>query len=241
MAGSPLVSVIVPVFNGARFLAQAIDSILAQRYAPLELIVVDDGSTDATPAVAERYDGKLRYLRQANAGPAAARNAGIVAARGAILAFLDSDDLWLPGKLARQVDRFIARPELEYCVTSFQNFWEPKLAHEANWYSGRRYAAPLPGYWFSSLVARRDLFTQVGLLNAHEFPRLCEDTDWFLRVREAGAIGELLDEVFVRRRLHGSNLTIRHRQDLPSDLLRMVRLALDRRRGADPTAHTPQD
>jgi glycosyltransferase involved in cell wall biosynthesis len=231
MAQSPVVSVIVPVFNGERFLAQAIDSVLAQRYEPLDLIVVDDGSTDATPAIANRAGVQLRYLRQANAGPAAARNTGIAAARGELLAFLDCDDLWLPGKLARQVERFIARPELEFCVTLFQNFWESELAHEAARYRDRRYAAPLPGYWFSALVARRDLFTRVGLLNVHDFPRTCEDSDWFLRVREAGAVGELLDEVLVRRRLHGGNLTIRHRNDFPRDLLRVVKVALDRRRG----------
>jgi glycosyltransferase involved in cell wall biosynthesis len=238
MAGNPLASVIVPVFNGERFLARALDSILAQLYEPLDLILVDDGSTDATPAIAKRYGGQLRYLRQTNAGPAAARNAGIAAARGELLAFLDSDDVWLPGKLPRQVERFATRPELDYSITFFQNCWEPELADQAAYYRGRRYAEPLPGYGFSTLVARRELFASVGLLNPDDFPLLGEDADWFLRVREAGAIGELLDEVLVRRRLHGRNLTIRHRRDLPNDLLRMVRLALDRRRGADPTAPT---
>ena len=234
MAARPFISVIVPVFNGEHFLAPALDSILAQRYEPLELIVVDDGSTDATPDVVGRYREQLRYVRQENAGPAAARNTGITAARGELLAFLDSDDIWLPGKLERQVARFTARPELEYCTTLVQNFWEPKLADEAASYRGRRYAAPLPGYWFGALIARRELFSRVGLLNARDFPRLCEDADWFLRVREAGAVGEQLDEVLVRRRIHGRNLSMQQRQSGPDELLRLVKLTLDRRRGAEP-------
>ncbi len=100
----PRVSVIIPAYNYARFLPQAIDSALAQTYADREIIVVDDGSTDETPDVARRYDGRIRYHRQANRGLSGARNTGARLAQGQLLAFLDADDLWDAQKLARQTD-----------------------------------------------------------------------------------------------------------------------------------------
>src|SRR5215475_2242760 len=106
----PLISCIVPVYNGEKYLAEAIETIVQQSYRPLEIIIADDGSTDGTAKVAERYSNLLRYLRQDNAGTAAARNLGLSAAVGEFVAFLDADDLWHPEKLARQMGRFEARP-----------------------------------------------------------------------------------------------------------------------------------
>src|SRR5438034_9298591 len=106
------VSVIIPTYNYARYLAAAIESALAQTYAPLEIIVVDDGSTDDTLRILGAYGNRLRVLRQANQGAGAARNAGIAAARGEYVAFLDSDDLWHPRKLELQLARFASDPDL---------------------------------------------------------------------------------------------------------------------------------
>lgn len=118
----PLISCIVPVYNGELYLREAIDSILAQTYRPLEIIVVDDGSTDATPDVVAGYGDRLRYIRQPNAGPGAARNHGLNLAQGEFIAFLDADDLWHPDKLARQMTRFLNRPDLDLCITYAQHF-----------------------------------------------------------------------------------------------------------------------
>lgn len=98
-----MVSVVIPTYNRASIVSMAIDSVLAQTYRDLEVIVVDDGSTDETPALLAAYGDRIRVLRQENAGPAIARNRGIAAARGELVAFLDSDDTWLPRKLERQV------------------------------------------------------------------------------------------------------------------------------------------
>jgi glycosyltransferase involved in cell wall biosynthesis len=185
-----LVSCIVPVFNGERYLAETLDSIFEQTHRPLEVLVVDDGSTDGTAEVVARYGDRLTYLSQQNAGHAAARNRGLHTSHGTFLAFLDADDLWHPEKLERQVDRFRGRPELEYCVTHVQNFWIPELAQESR---GRRFAEALPGYSTVTLLARRTLFERIGPFN----PRLRhgDDTEWLLRTMDRGAIHELLPDV----------------------------------------------
>src|SRR5882672_407459 len=103
MKSAPLVSVIIPTYNRAAVVGAAIESVLDQTYRDFEVIVVDDGSTDETPATLNRYADRIRVVRQTNAGAAAARNRGIAASRSALIAFQDSDDLWLPHKLERQV------------------------------------------------------------------------------------------------------------------------------------------
>src|SRR5262249_17267514 len=125
-----LVSCIVPVFNGERYLGETLDSILAQTYRPREIIVVDDGSTDGTAAVVAAYGKRVTSVWQANAGEMAARNRGLTRARGEFIAFLDADDLWHPEKLARQIARFQERPEIDLSFTRFQNFWVSELATE---------------------------------------------------------------------------------------------------------------
>ncbi len=111
------VSVVIPTYNRARLVGRAIDSVLAQSYQDIEILVVDDGSTDDTAAVVARYGEPVRYLPQANAGVGAARNVGVRAARHELIAFLDSDDYWLPGKLAAQVAA-MADPEVSLCFTN---------------------------------------------------------------------------------------------------------------------------
>jgi glycosyltransferase involved in cell wall biosynthesis len=107
---SPVISCIVPVFNAERYLRETLDSVMGQTYRPLEIIVADDGSTDATASVVAAYGDRVRYLLQPNGGPAAARNLGLRAVSGEFVAFIDQDDLWNPEKLARQMARFQAHP-----------------------------------------------------------------------------------------------------------------------------------
>ena len=117
----PLVSVVIPAFNGERLIGRTIESALAQTYSNVEIIVVDDGSTDATQEVVRRFGDRVRYLRQPNQGGAAARNQGISAARGDWVAFLDQDDLWLPEKLERQAAVFLEEPSTVVCFTRWSH------------------------------------------------------------------------------------------------------------------------
>ncbi len=224
---SPLISCIVPVYNGKRYLKEAIDSILAQTYRPLEIIVADDGSTDGTASVVANYGNRVRCLWQPNAGPAAARNLGVRAAQGKFVAFLDSDDVWHPEKLSRQMARFQARPELGLCVTHVQNFWIPELAKEAERFRNHRISQPMPGYVTQALLAKRTLFDTVGLFNTTL--QHGDVKDWLLRAAEHDAKMKLLPEVLVYRRMHRSNYS-RQMSASFSDHLRIVKLSLDRRR-----------
>jgi glycosyltransferase involved in cell wall biosynthesis len=201
-----LISCIVPVFNGERYLQEALDSILAQTYQPLELIVVDDGSTDGTATLAAGYGERIRYLWQANAGEASARNRGLSAAQGEFIAFLDADDLWHPEKLTRQVARFHERPELDLSFTWFQNFWVPELAEEAKLYQKRVLAQPVSAYGISTFVTRRSAFTKFGNFSTEEHPA-ATGMMWFLRAAERGAVIEIWPETLTYRRLHATNLS----------------------------------
>ena len=129
MTAPPLVSCIVPCFNGARYLGEAIDSILAQTHRPIEVIVVDDGSTDDSARVARRYGDAVRYHYRENGGPGAACNTGVELATAEVVAF-QQDDLWLPDKTRRQLDELEASPDLGYCVGHIQNFWAHGLEEE---------------------------------------------------------------------------------------------------------------
>ena len=196
---APLITCVVAVYNGDPYLADALDSILAQSYRPIDVLAVDDGSTDGTPDVLARYQG-VRVLRQPNAGPAAARNRALEHARGEFVAFLDADDLWHPDKLAIQMARFDARPELGMSVTMVQNFWAPELREEEARFRDHRLARPAAGYSTVALLARRTVFDTVGPFDTSW--QHVHDTEWFVRAGDAGIVVELVPDVLVSRRLH---------------------------------------
>jgi glycosyltransferase involved in cell wall biosynthesis len=233
-----LISCIIPVFNGERYLREALDSIFHQTYRPLEVIVADDGSTDGTAAVVASYGEQITYLRQPHAGPAAARNLGLSAARGEFVALLDADDLWHPEKLARQMARFQERPELDVCITHVQNFWIPELQEKAARLGNQTLLQPFPGYVAPAVLARRALFGSVGRFN----PDLHHGDlkDWFIRVAEHRAIVEVLPDILVYRRLHETNMSHSKAALNREEHLQLVKASLNRRRrlgGATPLGY----
>lgn len=230
----PLISCIVPVFNGERYLREALESVFQQTCRPLEVLVADDGSTDSTAAVVASYGDQVRYLKQPNAGAPAARNLGLKAARGEFVAFLDADDLWHAEKCARQIACFQSHPELDLCVTHLQNFWAPELREEEEQFREHRLSQPLPGYITQTLLARRTLFETVGYFD--DTLRVGDVADWFLRAAEHKATMELLPDVLVYRRLHETNISVeagtrRMTPIMHNSLLQVVKASLDRRRG----------
>jgi glycosyltransferase involved in cell wall biosynthesis len=221
------ITCIIPVYNGERFLGEALESVLDQQYPDLEVIVVDDGSTDDTPEILARFRKRIRVLRQDHSGVAAARNLAMTVAEGDYIAFQDADDIWMPGKLAVQSECFRTRPELEICVGLIENFWMDEVAEEEEGYRGRKFAGILPGYSLVCLLARKDVFDRVGLFDPSL--RVGSDNDWFLRARDVGVVEEVVPQLLVRRRLHTGNLT---RSDLANrdQLIRNMKASLDRRR-----------
>ncbi|HLA81764.1 MAG TPA: glycosyltransferase family A protein [Thermoleophilia bacterium] len=233
----PLISCIVPVFNGERYLGEALESIRAQTYRPLEIIVADDGSTDGTATVVAGFAEPVRYLFQPNAGPAAARNLGLGAAQGEYVAFLDADDLLYPEKLARQMARFQARLDLDLCVTYVRNFWTPELAQEEAHYRDHPRAQAMPGYYTSTLLAKRALFDTVSQFN--NAYRHGDATEWFVRVAERAAVVELLPDVLTYHRMHDANLSRRMASGSLDEYLRILKASLDHRRHHNAGAPLP--
>ena len=206
---APLVSVVIPAYNAAAFLREAIESVLAQTYRPLEVIVVDDGSTDDTAAIAESFGPPVRCIRQANARQAAARNRGIREAAGEWLAFLDADDTWDKEKLAKQVARLQRDPSLGLVYSSVLEVdasgrpgaYRPARLRGRAW---REVLLGLPsgGVCGSTFVVPRRVLDVVGLFDESLAP--CEDTDLLWRVARAFPI-DFVDEPLVRYRVHGGN------------------------------------
>lgn len=197
------VSCVVPAFNAARYIGETLDSVLAQTSPPDEVIVVDDGSTDGTLSVVERFGSAVRLLRRERGGAAAARNSGIEAAVGRFIALVDSDDLWHPEKIERQLGRFRQRPDLEISVTRFEDFWSPEA--ESRPVRRRTEGRPTPGYAIPTMLARKSVFDRVGPYDARR--RVGENVDWWLRAAKAEVIVDLLPDVLVFRRLHSANTT----------------------------------
>jgi glycosyltransferase involved in cell wall biosynthesis len=228
MTDTGVVSCIVPVFNGERFVAETIESILAQTYRSIEVLVVNDGSTDGTAKVLEGFGEPIRVIHQENAGQAVARNLGLEAAKGDFIAFQDADDLWLPDKLEIQMKYLAAHPDADLCTCLMENFWMPELAEEAERLKDTPHARPYPATW-QGILARRSVFDRVGALDTGV--RYSDVREWLHRARGMGIVVEQIDQVLVRRRIHSDNLS-RGRGELDSDLLlRMAERALVRRRG----------
>jgi glycosyltransferase involved in cell wall biosynthesis len=213
----PLVTVVIPAYNAERHLPEAVASVLAQTYQPLEIVAVDDGSTDGTLQALRRFGPRVRSIAQVNAGAGAARNVGVAMATGSYIAFLDADDYWPPQKVARQVETLEQNPELDLLLGHVQQFR----------HGGEDLGEPSPGFLPGTLLARRQAFDRVGPFNTGL--RVGEFIDWYARAQEAGLTTRLEPDVWLRRRIHEDNLGIRERTS-QGDYLRVLKAAMDRRR-----------
>ncbi len=200
----PLVSAIVAVRNGERFLAQAIQSILDQSYWPYEIIVIDDGSTDRTRDIARSYT-PVRYFYQKHQGVSVARNRGIEEAKGEYIAFLDDDGLWTRDKLEAQVGRMIDDPGLQYTVAHVKCFVEPGLPIPHGMKKELLEGTQV-GYIPETLVARKTLFQRIGMFDAQL--RTAEDVDWFARARDQRIAAAALPNVLLHKRYHDKNISM---------------------------------
>lgn len=229
---SPLVSVIMPAYNAERYIAESINSVCAQTYPDWELIVIDDGSTDNTASVVRRLataDTRIHLITQPNGGPARARNAGIAVARGDLVAFLDSDDLWVPHKLTAQ----IVAIDSEAVDLVFSDGWifpEDEVAAETQSFwmvAGRFSGAEMFRLGFAgnrisvlSVLARRDALARVGFFDEDVRVSSCEDYDLWMRLAENGAAFYGMSDKLVRYRLRSGSLS--HRDSLDPSLAAII-------------------
>jgi glycosyltransferase involved in cell wall biosynthesis len=194
----PLVSLVVPVYNGERFIGDALESLLRLDYEPFEVIVVDDGSTDASAEVARAFDA-VRLIRQDNQGPAAARNAGFAVAKGEFIGIHDADDLVPPTKLTAQVSHLLQNPAVG-CVLGRQEWIDPPQWLKRDPVYGELDGIPLPSAVFRASELRR--------LEGYDASyRSHENMDLLFRLRELGSEIAVLPEVVLFRRFHGGNLS----------------------------------
>jgi glycosyltransferase involved in cell wall biosynthesis len=225
-----LVTVIIPVFNGERYLSEAIDSVLNQSYRPIEVVILDDGSTDNTAVIAKRYLPSIKYYYQPNGGIASALNHGIAQSEGEYLSFLDADDLWLPDKLTIQMKTFEAEPTLDMVFGHIRQFFSPDLDKELR--SGIMLIdGNMPGYFKGTMLIRRESFFRVGLFDIRL--HLGDFVDWYSKAIEKGLKSFMVPDVVMARRIHENNTGIKQRK-FQSDYLRILKASLDRRRQQNP-------
>ena len=242
-AATLLVSCIVPVYNPGPYLHEALDSILAQQHRPLDIILVDDGSTvplgewngvPLTEQARSPLGGELRLsvMRQDNGGPAAARNTGIAHSRGTLIAFLDQDDRWAADKLRRQVAYLRERPLVDVVVAHAESVWEHGAGRDIARAPDQPRSGVVPAYVSSTMLARREVFSRVGGFDPAY--RYADSLDWFARARDAGVGIELMPDVLLYHRVHGGNLS-RRGEASRAECARILKRALDRRRISEGT------
>ena len=212
-----LVSTIIPAYNAAAFVREAVDSALAQEGVEQEIIVVNDGSTDATPQILAEYGDRIRVITQENRGVAASRNAGAAVARGEWLAFLDSDDIWRPRKLARQLATAEDQTQLVFALR--ENFGQPErvalfLPNPPDELVVNTFQVLLIDNWVttSTVILRRASFERVGGFEVSRDLMGCEDWDLWLRLAAKGERFAFVSEPLVRYRWHGGGITSRFAQ-----------------------------
>jgi glycosyltransferase involved in cell wall biosynthesis len=223
---TPLVSVVINVYNGVPYLSEAIDSVLAQTYRNRELIVVDDGSEDGTGELVAGYGDAVRYVRQPRGGIGSARNRGLEHAGGEYFAFLDADDRFVPDKLERQLAAFEADPELDMVFGHMSEFLSPDLDPGL----AARIRPPVqdaPWRMTNLMVVKRDSFQRVGPFSTAL--KVGVGVDWYARASEAGLKEHIVPAVVLERRLHAANNGILQQAARPQ-YLRVLKAHLDRRR-----------
>lgn len=222
---SASVSVIMPVYNGARFILDALDSIARQAYSSLEVIIVDDGSTDNSRELIEGYTSlTTHYIFQSRQGPAAARNRALHAANGDMIAFLDADDLWPDNKIKTQLSILTTHPQVDVVHGAVQLMMISSATEDEHQFLP--FGAPSHIVSLGSIFCRKYLFKKIGFLD--ETLASSEDVDWFMRLKEHNIPVTLTPEVSLFYRIHQTNMTSdKIRRD--AYFLKAIKKSLDRR------------
>ena len=225
MAVDPFfVSVIIPVYNAERFLLEAVESVRRQGYQPMEIIIVDDGSTDSSASLISNLGDDIRFFSQEQQGPSAARNQGLAMARGDLIAFLDADDIWPQGRLHLQLERLQQDPSLEVVMGRTQYFGLLSAHRRKIRFEGPDNTAII--MHLGSALIRKLTFEKVG--NFDESLSSFEDLDWFMRAREKGVSMLILKHITLQYRMHERNYS--RTQSSEGGLIRVLKKSVIRRK-----------
>lgn len=219
-------SVIMSVYNGEKYLRQAIESVLTQTYKPIEFIVVNDGSVDGTEEILKQYTPQILYITRSNQGQPAALNLGISIANSAYITFLDADDLYMADKIALEMDLLDQRPELDMVFGHLEQFFSPELSEEtkSQWVCPKGLS---PGYMASAGLFRKECFDKVGLFNEEQ--KIGAFIEWYMRSMEKKLKSHLIPNKVLSRRIHENNVGISS-QNSRHEYVQIVKAALKRRR-----------
>lgn len=220
-----LISVIIPVYNCDRYLSEAIKSVLNQTYKSLEIIIVDDGSTDKSAEIAKSFGDVIRYEFQSNSGLGATRNKGVELAKGDYLTFLDADDLWTENKLQLQIEAFNHNATLDMVFGNVQQFISPELLEELK----AKIDLSLEffkGYLAGTMMIKKESFNRVGYFSNNW--ELGEFIDWYLKAQEKKLQTLILPEILLKRRIHDTNMGIKKKDKL-QDYIKIIKASLDRK------------
>lgn len=220
---SSLISVIVPVYNGEKYLGESLESIESQTYPNVEVVVVDDGSTDKTKSVAKNFP-LARCLSQSHCGLSAALNNGIKNSRGEFFAFLDADDLWIKDKLTFQMEILKKNPGVEAVFGHLIQFASSRVPFEN---SSENSQNKIPGFCKGSMLIRRKAFFRVGFFD----PRweVGDFIDWYKRAKEKNLQTLMIPQVVMKRRVHAGNMSS-GKKGARRDYVRILKDALDRQK-----------
>jgi glycosyltransferase involved in cell wall biosynthesis len=220
-----LVSVIVPVFNGEKYIEETLEAILNQDYTSKEVIVVDDGSEDGSSEIIQTFS-EVKYIYQENSGVPVARNRGLREAKGEFIAFSDQDDLWKKHKLSDQVNYLLDNPEAEYVICKRKVFLEPGLT-PPSWLRKELLDSENVDYSPSSLVARASAFQEIGMFNTEV--ENASDVDWLFKAKDAGIGKGVIEKVLYLKRIHENNHS-RRVKELHREYLTLIRQSIKKQK-----------
>lgn len=219
------ISVIIPIYNDALFIQEAITSVLSQGIEKLEIIIIDDGSTDNFEEKIKGFnDPRIRLIKQFNSGASAARNNGIRHSNGEYIAFLDADDLWAPNKLKLQLEVLINRTDINMVYGQVKEFYDTSIKGHKDL---QKEVKTFVGYSPITLLISKNDFLRVG--NFQSKWKVAEFIDWYDRAKHMGLTEIVLPDVLAFRRIHAGNLDRLHRPDA-KQYVAVLKEALDRRR-----------
>lgn len=224
MKTSPLISVIIPTYNRENHICDAINSVLAQSYTNIEIIIVDDGSTDNTQQILQQYANRISYLYKENGGVSSARNLGLKQANGELIAFLDSDDIWINNKLSMQHKLLLEHPNADYVMGQLESLFLTELSRN----DIRNSSTPRFTVSSGCALFRRHCFEQVGLFN--ESLQIYEDMDWFYRAHEASLQIISHNHVVQLNKRHDHNITDSSKERRRYFSTRALKYSIERRR-----------